>query len=43
MKLSEKSFAINRARALDYLNTREQLFIIDGYAGWDEEYRVKIR
>lgn len=39
----EKVFMINRERALDYLNTCKQLFVVDGYAGWDPEYRLKIR
>ncbi len=33
--LSEDSFAINRERAVDYLNTREQIYVIDAFAGWD--------
>lgn len=43
VKLEEKSFDINRERAIDYLNTRQQLFCIDGFAGWDPKYRLKIR
>jgi phosphoenolpyruvate carboxykinase (ATP) len=41
--LDEHSFLVNRERAIDYLNTRERLFVIDGFAGWDPEYRIKIR
>ena len=41
--LSDKSFLINRQRAIDYLNTRDQLYVVDGFAGWDERYRVKVR
>jgi phosphoenolpyruvate carboxykinase (ATP) len=37
------SFLINRETATNYLNTRDQLFIFDGYAGWDPKYRLKIR
>ncbi|CAK9080270.1 unnamed protein product [Durusdinium trenchii] len=43
MGLSEKSFSINRERAIDYLNTRPRLYVLDGFAGWDPEYRYKIR
>lgn len=43
IKLDAGAFAINRERALDYLNTREQLFVIDGFAGWDEANRIKVR
>jgi len=41
--LSENSFMINRERAIDYLNTRQRVFVIDGFAGWDTKYRIKIR
>ncbi|MBP6629545.1 MAG: phosphoenolpyruvate carboxykinase (ATP) [Kofleriaceae bacterium] len=43
IKLDPQSFVINRERAKDYLNTRERLFVVDGYAGWDPKYRLKIR
>lgn len=43
IRLTERSFIINRQRARDYLNTRSQLFVTDGYAGWDPRYRMKIR
>ena len=36
-------FKINRERALDYLSTRGQLYVVDGFAGWDPENRLKIR
>jgi hypothetical protein len=32
--LSTSSFMTNRERALDYLNTREKLYVIDGFVGW---------
>ncbi len=37
------SFLINRERARDYLNTRPRLYVIDGFAGWDPKYRLKVR
>jgi len=43
IKLDPQSFIINRERAIDYLNTRERLYVIDAYAGWDPKYRLKIR
>lgn len=43
IKLNETSFVINRERAVDYLNTRPRIFVIDGFAGWDPKYRIKIR
>ncbi len=39
----EHTFAINRQRALDYLNTRDRLYCFDGFAGWDPKYRIKVR
>jgi len=43
IKLDDESFLVNRERAVDYLNTRERLYIVDAYAGWDPKYRIKIR
>jgi phosphoenolpyruvate carboxykinase (ATP) len=39
----ERTFAINRQRTRDYLNTRERLYCIDGFAGWDPKYPRKVR
>lgn len=41
--LSEDSFGKNRKIAVDYLNTYDQLFVFDGYAGWDPATRIKVR
>src|SRR5262249_54406033 len=41
--LDAHSFAINRERAHDYLNTRDRLYCFDGFAGWDPRYRIKVR
>ncbi|QDT06005.1 Phosphoenolpyruvate carboxykinase [ATP] [Rubripirellula lacrimiformis] len=43
IRLTERSFAINRQRAIDYLNTRDQIFVFDGFAGWDPKHRLKVR
>ena len=43
IKLDEHTFMINRERAIDYLNTRKRLYVIDGFAGWDPRYRIKVR
>ncbi|KAK9469721.1 ATP-utilizing phosphoenolpyruvate carboxykinase [Lipomyces arxii] len=42
-KLSPEVWKINRERAIDYLNTRTRLYVIDAFAGWDPEYRIKVR
>ncbi|EPE07225.1 phosphoenolpyruvate carboxykinase [Ophiostoma piceae UAMH 11346] len=41
--MSPEVWKINRERAIDYLNTRSRLYVIDGYAGWDERYRIRVR
>lgn len=43
VKMDEHTFEINRERAIDYLNTRENVYVFDGYAGWDKRYRIKVR
>jgi phosphoenolpyruvate carboxykinase (ATP) len=43
VKLTENAYMINRERAIDYLNTQQQIYVIDGYAGWDSRYRVRVR
>ncbi len=37
------TFEINRERAIDYLNTLERLYVVDGFAGWDEKEQIKVR
>lgn len=37
------AFKKNRQRAIDFFNTKQKLYIIDGYAGWDEKNRMKAR
>lgn len=41
--ISQRTFDINRSRAVDYLNTRRQLYVVDAYAGWDPRHRLKVR
>ncbi|MEM7799364.1 MAG: phosphoenolpyruvate carboxykinase (ATP) [Chloroflexota bacterium] len=36
-------FDINRERAIDYLNTRQKLYVVDGYAGWDPVEQIRVR
>lgn len=43
IQLDEKSFLINRQRAIDYMNSRDYLYVFDGFAGWDPKYQVKAR
>jgi len=41
--MTPEVWLINRERAIDYLNTRNRIYVIDGFAGWDERYRIKVR
>jgi len=41
--IDENTWKINRERAVDYLNTRDRIYVVDGYAGWDTRYRISVR
>lgn len=41
--VDEHTFEINRERAIDYLNTLDRLYVVDGFGGWDEDDRIKVR
>jgi phosphoenolpyruvate carboxykinase (ATP) len=41
--IDDQAFLLNRQRAIDYLNTRDQIYVCDGFAGWDPACRLKIR
>ncbi len=43
MRLAEKSFLAIRRQALDFLNSRQRLYIVDGFAGWDGRRHLKVR
>lgn len=34
---------INKVRAVDYLNSKDIIYVIDGFAGWDPRFRLKVR
>ncbi|WP_209329303.1 phosphoenolpyruvate carboxykinase (ATP) [Lunatimonas salinarum] len=42
-EMDEHTFMVNRERAIDYFNTRNHLYVVDAFAGWDPKYRLKIR
>lgn len=42
-KVNEQVWRISRERAKDYLRTRDKLFVVDAFAGWDPRYRIKVR
>ena len=41
--LDESTFYVNRERAVDYLNLRDALYCVDAFAGWDPDYRIRVR
>ena len=41
--IPESIWKINRERAIDYLNICSRIYVFDGYAGWDDRYRIKVR
>ena len=41
--LSEASFTSLKKDALAFLNGQDRLYVVDGYAGWDPKYRIKVR
>lgn len=43
IELDEHTFMINHERAVDYLNACARLYVIDAFAGWDPNYRIKVR
>jgi phosphoenolpyruvate carboxykinase (ATP) len=40
---SDDSFVACRRQAIDFLDARPTVYIVDGYAGWDPAYKIKIR
>lgn len=41
--IDDQAFNIDLERARDYLNTRPFLYVTDAFAGWDPDYRLKVR
>jgi phosphoenolpyruvate carboxykinase (ATP) len=41
--MDDSTFRAMRQRAVDYLNTRSRLYVLDAFAGWHGSYRLKIR
>jgi phosphoenolpyruvate carboxykinase (ATP) len=39
----EAAFLACRRDALGFLGARPAVFVVDGFAGWDREYRIKVR
>lgn len=43
IEIDDNIFEVNFERAIDYLNTRSHLYIVDAFAGWDPEHQMKVR
>ncbi|XP_020581222.1 phosphoenolpyruvate carboxykinase (ATP)-like [Phalaenopsis equestris] len=43
IEMDEHAFLVNRERALDYLNSIENVFVNDQFLNWDTENRIKVR
>ena len=43
IQMNHESFMINRERAIDYINTRDRVYVLDGWAGWDKNFRIGVR
>ena len=41
--ISPPAFRSLRRRAIDYLASQPRLYVIDGYAGWDPRWRMRVR
>ena len=41
--ITRETFDINLERAKDYLNTRDKIYVVDAFAGWDPATRAKVR
>ena len=43
LPLDQETFETNRERAIDFLNFRSRLYVVDGFAGWSPKHRLKVR
>lgn len=41
--MPDTSFQVLEDLAINYLNNKKRLYVVDGFAGWDLEDRIKIR
>ncbi len=41
-EMDERTFLLNRERAVDYLNMLDRMYVFDGFACWDPEVRIWI-
>ncbi len=41
--IDSETFLATRERAIDYLNSQSIIYVVDGFAGWDINYQIKVR
>lgn len=41
--LSDESFGKVRQQAVEFLNNRDKIYVVDGFGGWDPANRIKVR
>ena len=41
--IDSETFMATRDRAIDYLNSQSIIYVVDGFAGWDINYQIKVR
>ncbi len=41
--IGEDSYELLEKMAIDYINHKGRCIVVDGYAGWDKNNRVKVR
>lgn len=42
-KISREKYTNVLQRAQDYLTSRDEIYVVDGYVGWDPKYRKTVR
>jgi phosphoenolpyruvate carboxykinase (ATP) len=43
MPFPRESFLLNKNRAIEYLNSKKNIFVIDGMGSWDPRYKLTVR
>ncbi len=43
MPFPRESFLLNKQRAIDYLNSKTNIFVVDGWGSWDQRYQMNVR
>ena len=41
--IAEPQFELIEKMAIDYINHKNRCIVVDGYAGWDDKNKIKVR